>query len=409
MSVITHVSVRYNEGGAARVARSLHNAALHAGMDSEFWYGYGPSISPDEAAVDDTRAVMMGSKPRVLANFAEHSVLGTEHIAPNRTTLDAFRARLIASAVVHLHVVHSYFMPLKALARLLRSTNAQLVWTLHDFWPLTGRCAVPGACTKFATGCGSCPDRTAYPGGAIDLTRRTAIRRRRILQEFADRLTFVAPSDHVRRAALETYPEIRCPVILNSVDDIFCCSDATQGGSLEELKGLPDGPRVLFVASDLSDATKRIRPTLELLASDRRMSVVTVGENPSVSGDRVVNFGRVNDPRALRDIYRSMHATVFTSKVDTFGLVMAESLACGTPVLALDSAAAREVLGEVGGRPVESIRELQDVAASGSALQLFRADTREELAERARAKFGGARGIREYFAIYREPTRRQLA
>ncbi len=55
--------------------------------------------------------------------------------------------------------------------------------------------------------------------------------------------------------------------------------------------------------------------------------------------------GQVTDDE-LAAIYTGAHALVFPSDDEGFGLPPVEALACGTPVVACDCAAVREVLGD---------------------------------------------------------------
>src|SRR3546814_14232789 len=38
-----------------------------------------------------------------------------------------------------------------------------IVWTLRDMWPLTGGCQHSGGCTRYLSGCGSCPQLALHP------------------------------------------------------------------------------------------------------------------------------------------------------------------------------------------------------------------------------------------------------
>ena len=46
----------------------------------------------------------------------------------------------------------------------------------------------------------------------------------------------------------------------------------------------------------------------------------------------------------LADVYKAMDLFVFSSKSETQGMVLAEAMAAGTPVIALDASGAREVV-----------------------------------------------------------------
>ena len=49
--------------------------------------------------------------------------------------------------------------------------HAPTVWTLHDMWSFTGRCAYGYECTKFITGCdGTCPMPRGLPGMRLTIS-----------------------------------------------------------------------------------------------------------------------------------------------------------------------------------------------------------------------------------------------
>ena len=57
--------------------------------------------------------------------------------------------------------------------------------------------------------------------------------------------------------------------------------------------------------------------------------------------DKVINLGHVTD---IQNIYAAADATILASKYEAFGLVAAESILCGTPVLLADGIGATEVI-----------------------------------------------------------------
>ena len=117
--------------------------------------------------------------------------------------------------------------------------------------------------------------------------------------------------------------------------------------SFTERFGIP-GPFVLFVGRlasnkgllDLADAFAK------LAASDRWAHLVVIGEDGGqratllarlqklgVAG-RVQLLGHVGDDALLASAYREARLTVLPSEYEAFGLVLLESLAAGTPVVA---------------------------------------------------------------------------
>jgi len=78
-----------------------------------------------------------------------------------------------------------------------------------------------------------------------------------------------------------------------------------------------------------------------------------VGDGPEAARLRATYrdvrwFGLLHG-EALARVYRSADVTVFPSVTDTFGLVLLESMACGTPVAAFPVAGPRDVVGTSAG------------------------------------------------------------
>ena len=81
---------------------------------------------------------------------------------------------------------------------------------------------------------------------------------------------------------------------------------------------------------------------------------------------------------------------------EPFGLVLAEAMACGTPVAALDRGAVREVVEDgVTGIVFDTLDEM--VRDLGRALTLDRRRVRKH----AVARFGSQRMVDEYVSVYR--------
>ncbi len=93
---------------------------------------------------------------------------------------------------------------------------------------------------------------------------------------------------------------------------------------------------------EIPDPRKRVA---ELVAAPRELPLVLVGPAQRWAHELpdVTLTGRVSDDE-LAAIYTGAHALVFPSDDEGFGLPTVEALACGTPVVASDVPALREVL-----------------------------------------------------------------
>ena len=85
-----------------------------------------------------------------------------------------------------------------------------------------------------------------------------------------------------------------------------------------------------------------------------------------------VHFAGIQTPEELARFYRAADVFVFPSLTDTFGLVMLEALACGTPVAAFPVTGPIDVIGD---NPVGVLdRDLR--AACLRALDIPRSEAR---------------------------------
>ena len=64
--------------------------------------------------------------------------------------------------LVHIHSLCDNYLNIRILFTYLAKKNIPVIWTLHDNWPFTGRCA-QNRCTKWQEGCGNCPHKDYYP------------------------------------------------------------------------------------------------------------------------------------------------------------------------------------------------------------------------------------------------------
>jgi len=121
---------------------------------------------------------------------------------------------------------------------------------------------------------------------------------------------------------------------------------------------------------------------------------------PHVDGTQIIYFGEA-DFAAKVKLYGGARALVYPIQArEPFGLVLAEAMACGTPVVALDRGAVREVVddgvtGIVAGDLDAMVAKLPSV---------FTFD-RRRIRERAVGRFGVARMVNEYVAVYERIAR----
>ena len=154
---VVHLSTFDNRGGAARAAYRLHAYLKGAGVQSQ--------LIVKEKSGDDLSVISLSKRPfhllfhglgQKINRLALHLYPKRENVqwstnwAPNNIVR---RVRAYNPDIVHIHWVGDGFLPIRALSRFRRP----VVWTLHDLWPMTGGCHLPGTCKRYMESCGSCP------------------------------------------------------------------------------------------------------------------------------------------------------------------------------------------------------------------------------------------------------------
>ena len=116
---------------------------------------------------------------------------------------------------------------------------------------------------------------------------------------------------------------------------------------------------------------------------------------PHVDGRHIVYYGEA-DFAAKVKLYGGARALLYPIQArEPFGLVLAEAMACGTPVAALDRGAVREVVDEgVTGMVFDDLEQMANDLPRVLDLD------RRRVRERAVARFGVARMVDGYISVY---------
>jgi len=165
----------------------------------------------------------------------------------------------------------------------------------------------------------------------------------------------IAPSETVAEILRDREVEVRIEVIPTGVDlEAFRKGDRARG---RRGAGLPEDAYVVGHVGRLAPEKNLgflARVLARFAARDKRVRVLIAGAGPSKDAiaqefeaegvsDRLAMLG-VLDHKALADVYRALDVFAFASQSETQGLVVAEAMAAGVPVVAIDAPGVREVV-----------------------------------------------------------------
>lgn len=312
--------------------------------------------------------------------------------------------RTCGPLVLHFHVLHSYWLNLEEVVTFCQKVKAHkpditFVWTLHDHWSVTGRCAFTDGCEGWRTGCQKCPTLSNYPPVKVDKAHQQLPGKRQMFRAMlALGCQFISPSQHVADAFNILYGVGRCRVINNGIDV------ATEA-ILAELPAMPaesGRPKIAVVAHDLRYDGKTSQQLVRAISAlGDKIELHTFGKFSPFAGDNVINHGFESDKRTLMSALNQMDGLVFSSCVDNYPLILCEALSIGVPVIATHSDAAQEVLAKSGGKTFSEADVLQLVQLKKSDIAQAVFDTSlTAFSQRSRVAYSGQQMLEEYVSFY---------
>ena len=304
--------------------------------------------------------------------------------------------------IVHLHNIHGHYLNFPRLVNFLNQLNCQVVWTFHDCWPMTGKCThfTEAGCDKWKTQCRDCPQLATYPDSQRDRSEKNYRDKKKYFSVLA-KLHIVTVSQWLKETAKESFlgqKDIQC--IYNGVDlSIF---QPTQSNVRTEL-GIGEKFMILGVANPWN-SRKGYEKFLDLanrLNEDSVIVLVGISEEQRTGLPKnVIGIPKTQNQKQLAELYTAADVLVNLSLEETFGLVVAEAQACGTPAIVVNSTACPEVITEQTGIVIES----RDEALLDEALTEIRRNGKlaysESCVVRAQSMFSNEKMQMGYYKLY---------
>lgn len=329
---VLQINCVYGQGSTGKLTRALHHALQARGDRSTVVYGRG--AGSDEAGAVRLTPELYGKLNKAIA-CADGLMYGGCRIATDRLFR---RLREDRPDLVHLHSVNGNFVNLYRLLAFLKDEGIPTVITHHAEFFYTANCAHAFDCDRWQTGCGCCPDyKTRTHAWFKDATARSWQKMDRAFRGFSGLVSVcVSPwqAERVRRSPF--FRDKRVETILNGVDTTVFRPEAA--AELPDRCRRGDERLFLYVTPEFDLSEGHLKGGAYVLALAKALAqyparIVVVGSaDQTPMPENVQLYGRVEDQRELAALYAGADATILTSKRETFSMICAESLCCGTPV-----------------------------------------------------------------------------
>ena len=399
---ILQVNCLYNEGSTGKIVADIHHAAKDAGIDSLVCYGNGRAW--DEDGITKISTPLYG-KIQALISRVSGLMYGGCFLSTNKLIRIIKREK---PDVVHLHCINGHFVNIYRIVAWLNKNKIKTVLTLHAEIMHTANCGHAYECERWKTGCKGCPRPKEVTSSWF--FNRTATSWERMKKAFSgfENISVVSVSPWLMNRAKEApiLAGFEHTVVGNGIETgIF---NRRAEAELAELRArfAPNGEKIIFHATpDFNDKEESLKGGIYVLGLAEALKAegvrVVVAGPYEISGsipDNVVMLGRVRDQNELARLYSLADLTLLTSKRETFSMVTAESLSCGTPVVGFCAGAPEEIAIP----EYSEFVEYGDMQALCAALlsTLSRDYDKEQISERARDIYSKERMLDNYYQTY---------
>lgn len=265
--------------------------------------------------------------------------------------------KFLGPDIIHLHNLHGNYINIKMLLKYIVNNNISTVITLHDCWFFTGKCfhyTVEG-CYKWKDECKHCPRiHKDNPSWFFDRSKQMYRDKRELLGKIKN-LAIVGVSDWITAEARQSFLRDAKIItrIYNWADfDIF---KPVYSGDLLRDMNLEYKFIILGVAS-IWTADKGLAKFIRLSKIlPKNMVIILIGKIKEKMEDykNIIHIRETHDINSLVKFYSLADVLLNLSMEESCGRVPIEALACGTPVIAMNSTSNPEQIGEGCGYVIE--------------------------------------------------------
>lgn len=404
---ILQVNCVYKKGSTGKIMYDVHKCLQIEGHESVVCYGRGELISEPHVYKFCSEAE---SKFYHLLNKFGWLMYAVCPIATRRLI------RIIKNEqpnIVHLHCINGYSVDIYKLLKFLGRSNIKTMVTHHAEFYYTGSCGHAYDCEKFEQepGCHSCPILCEATGN--NRFDRTNIAWRKMKKAFS-----YFKSENILFTAVSPWVVSRSQ--LSPVCNQFTCRWVTNGletsifkpATTDEVEGIrarlphTDGKIILHVSASFTTSKNHIKGGyyIKQLAEEmpQHLFVVVASFLGNIEGlpKNVYVWGRSNGQKELAVLYTAADITVIASKRETFSMIVAESLSCGTPVAGFLAGGPESIAIPEFTRFVEygHLRELK-----GAVEDLLSNDyNAEEISQKAHEKYSKETMTQRYIKSYND-------
>ncbi len=388
------INTVYPAGSTGKIVCALERQYQSRGMETVVLYGHGGKTSPGRVKIAaDWYMKLQALRSRLTGIMYGGCLLSTRRAI-----------RVIQKEkpdIVHLHCLNSNFINIFRLLTWLKKNHVPTVLTNHAEFMYTANCGHAFACERYQSGCVGCPrPKQVTKAWLTDGTHRAWVRMKHAFEGFSTlTVTNVSPWLTERASQSTMLKEFEHHTVLNGVDTSVFYARKRLAPQNEKI--------VLHVTAKFSNDPNDLKGGRYLLQLAEKMEgqnvrFIVAGKhsgNLSVPAN-VELLGNLSDQNRLAELYSRADVVVLTSKRETFSMITAESLCCGTPVVGF----------RAGGPEQITIPQYSEFVEQGDIDALYAAARRmletsfekDNISEAAIRKYSNETMADDYLKVYEQ-------
>lgn len=401
---IVQINGAYGHASTGRTTFELHRYLLNKGYDSFVFYG-------ENRSHDENEVTAIGNTFDHKIHAFLSRVSGKQGYFSHRATKKILnQLNKNQPDIVILRVLHANYINVPMLLHYLAINDIATIVVLHDCWLFTGHCNFYSSigCMKWQTECDNCPN-TYWDGKGTSTwffnTTKKVFHDR--IRDFGaiPRLAAIGVSDWITNEAKKSFILKNANILRR----IYNWTDITvfspkEPEELRKRLGINGHEFVILGVATTWGVRKGLNVFIEIAKRKCNCKIVLVGNMPNgiTLPNNVIAVGRTSDTNELAYYYSMADVFISPSLQETFGKVIAEAMACGTPCLVNNATAMPELVADGCGYAIDNC----SVDSFCHHIDVIKEKGKEAYSEncikKARTSFNMELNIQQYISLFDE-------
>lgn len=397
---VLQINIFYNQGSTGKIVDDIHQRLVRDGHESYVVFGRGEDWQ--EKDPEHIYRTTPGNRSEIYRKISR--ITGLRYNTAYLETLKLLKhIDRIKPDIIHLHCLNCAYVNPFLLLNHLGKNNYNVLVTHHADVTITANCDHAFECERWKIGCGHCSTfRSEKRSFFIDATHLSWMQ---MWRAFAKVKNLYASgvsgwmTERVKQSPF--FKDKECRTILNGLDTNSFTYKGKSKSLREKFRIQENEKIVIHVTPNFSASNKGGKYVIELAQRmpEIKFFIIGIKSYETVNlPQNVIPIGHTNSKEELAEYYSMADVTLLTSYRESFSMVTAESLCCGTPVVGFKAGAPETI----------TIPEYSEFVGYGDIERLqsetnkliIRGIDKIELSKQALLKYNAEKMYQEYKEYY---------